>query len=286
LAAQLIQDTGGTSTLTISGGLLIITNTAGTAGHPIGSFSVDSSTLPSTLQVTIPSISSVPISVNNLTADGNASDTNIIKVASLPSIVSFPTTITLIQSANAMTLSGGTFNFGLGGLPAGYTGSIVESGDGKAVQLVITAGPVVVNVWTGADIAGHSNTNWSDALNWASGIAPVPSSTVFFNAAASQSASALSTPGGGAGTLVPSKINNIVDANLTVGGVFFTNVNGTYENTFVSNNTSLNVLSSGLAVGSSTLDFGNTSDNVTISGSAGRADRQQQHFHYLRRAGR
>jgi autotransporter-associated beta strand protein len=84
------------------------------------------------------SVGPIPVNVSGLSLGGSA---NTINVAALPSILSYPTNITLIQSASPLT----GHNLALGSMPAGsppYTGSVSVSGNG--VVLTLTAGPSVL----------------------------------------------------------------------------------------------------------------------------------------------
>ena len=131
----------------------------------------------------------------------------------------------------------GVFNFGF--CPpcrrTRYTGKVTQSGDQTAVLLNVASGPVGVRpsvLWTGADVP-NLNTNWSDRLNWQLPGVPGLADNVVFSPTAAQTASALSTPGGGASSLVPDYMNNIVDTNVTVSSLTFTNVDGSYHNTLI-----------------------------------------------------
>ena len=134
--------------------------------------------------------------------------------------------------------------------------------------------------WTGADegAANHNSTNWSDALNWSPNGAPTATESVFFNGVNAQSASALSTPGGGAGALNFQYINNIVDANFTISSLTYTNIGGLYQNTFITNGATLTITGTNtsgaiLAIGNNSTDFGaSAQEYATISGSNGTLD--------------
>jgi hypothetical protein len=170
----------------------------------------------------------------------------------------------LIQSATPLV---GSFDFVLGTLPAGYAGTLQMNANNTEVQLVLTSSPFVANNWTGADVIANSNTNWSDGLNWSASVPPNSNSPAFFKTTGSVSASALSTPGGGPGALIASRINNIVNSNFNILALTCANTNGTYHNTSISNGVTLNLSLGGLTVGSADTDLGNTSGNTTISGN-------------------
>jgi autotransporter-associated beta strand protein len=194
---------------------------------------------------------------------------NHLNVSGLPAIASYPVTFTIIQSAAA---AGGTFNLSVGNLPAAspaYAAQVSLSGDHTAVLLTVTSGPVGARpavLWVGADVP-NLNTNWSDRLNWQLPGAPGFGENVFFNTTAAQSASALSTPGGGTAALTPDNLNNIVDANFTISSLTYTNLGGSYHNTYINTGKTLNLTNTGgLMVGG--LDAGATTQQefATISG--------------------
>jgi autotransporter-associated beta strand protein len=157
-----------------------------------------------------------PISVTSFEVDGISSKSNVINVAALPAIASYPVTLTVIKSVNPITLMGGNFNFALGSLPAGspaYAGSLSESGDTTAVLLTLTSGPVGVRpsvTWNGTNNVS-ANTNWSDRLNWQLPGAPAAADNVVFG----------NTGVVGDGVTV----NNVVEANYTIASLTY-NQNG------------------------------------------------------------
>jgi fibronectin-binding autotransporter adhesin len=223
------------------------------------------------LNVSVPYVSA-PVSVSALTLGGTG---NTINIASLPPIAAYPATITLIQSASAVSGS----DVSLGTVPTAspaYAGSVSVSGN--QVVLTLTAGPIGVRpyvTWVGVDALGSVSTNWTDNTNWLTPVAPSAGDNVIFNETAAQNASALSAPGGGPTALVPANENNIVNASTTISSLNYTNVGGTYQNTFIAsgksltitNNIGTNVI---LAIGSSSTDFGaSATENATISGPNG-----------------
>ncbi len=147
---------GGNSTIVISaGGMLAVSNNAGTIASPIRNFSISDSSL------TLPALNAgAVLAVSNFVAGGGQ---NTINISSLPPIGSYPATFTLISS-----VVGSSGNMVLGTLPVAspsYVGSIVDSGNGT-VQLKLTAGPVVdlSILWTGTQSA-----DWDiGTLNWLS----------------------------------------------------------------------------------------------------------------------
>lgn len=221
-----------------------------------------------TFNVAIAGIQPAISVVSGFTADGILSVSNKINVLALPAIASYPSTLTVIQSAG-ISLTAGNFNFALGSLPAGYAGSISESADQTSVLLTLTSGPVGVRpsvTWSGADVS-NSNTNWSDRLNWQLPGAPTPADNVIFNNTAAVTASVLSTPGGGVAALSdPENFNNIVDANFSLASLTYTNLGATYHNTAINSGDTLAITNS-LTVGG--VDSGATAQTgfVTVYGT-------------------
>src|SRR5258706_4133124 len=149
--ANSITSGGGVSTITLNvaspSSTLVVSNTAGTLARPIGSLTMGDSIL------TVSALNSgATVVVGSLTVNGT---TNKINISAVPLIGSYPATFPLIKYS---TGAGG--NFGLGTLPAGYTGTILEAAG--VVQLRLTAGPVadLGIVWTGA-----VNTDWETSNN-------------------------------------------------------------------------------------------------------------------------
>jgi hypothetical protein len=266
-----------TGTLTITGGSLNVadgaygidddgllestvglTNATVTAAN-IGSVSalIGSLTMAdSTLNLTLSGLEGAVVAENLTTA--SVSVGNKINITSIAGFVGAQPVVTIIQSDSPIsyvgTFTGGASgsDFVLGSLPAGYAGYLKVNS--SSVQLVLTQTPIALNAWTGAGIPSH-NTNWSDGPNWSSGSEPSPTTPALFVTAASVGSAAT--------------INNIVDGNVTTLGLGYANTNGTYQNTYISNNVTLTVGAGGLTVGSPTVDEGNTTGNVTISGGAG-----------------
>jgi autotransporter-associated beta strand protein len=213
------------------------------------------------LSVAMPNVTT-PVNVTGLNMGGAG---NTINVSALPTIAAYPVTVTLVQSASA--ISG--FNASLGTLPAAspaFAGSVALSGDQLAVRLTLTSGPIGVRpamFWSGGDAP---NLNWSDGLNWLLPGAPTAADNVVFNNTATASASALTTPGGGSSALDPGNFNNIVDANFSVSSLTYTNLGGTYHNTHLANGRTL-TMTNVMTVGAVDAGATTTQEGVTISGS-------------------
>ena len=213
--------------------------------------------------------------VSSLTMGGTGSTIN---VGSLPSFPKYPVTVTLLRSASA--ISG--YNFVLGSLPPAspaYVGSIAQSGDNKSVLFTLTSGPVGARSsyvsWTGVDALANVNTNWSDDLNWQSPLSPAPSDNVLFDGTAAAAGTPFSAVGSGPGGIMnPANINNIVNANFTVGTLTYANVNGLYQNTLINPGLTLSITNNGPANAGSLLagwpsTLGNVQNYVTIAGTTG-----------------
>jgi autotransporter-associated beta strand protein len=194
---------------------------------------------------------------------------NQINVTALPPIASYPVAFPVIKSASPLN---GPFNFSVGTLPIAspaYAATASLSADQTTVLLTVTSGPIGTRtsvVWSGADVP-NLNTNWSDRLNWQLPGAPSFGDNVYFAANGTETASALSTPGGGAAALIPDFINNIVDANFTISSLTYSNTADTYHNTFIKSGNTLSATNAGLTVGG--FDPGTTATHgfATISGA-------------------
>lgn len=154
--ANAITSGGGVSTINISPGTLVVTNTVGSLSRPIRTFAVGNATLDLPLSFT-----GSAITVSNLTTGG----ANLVNITAVPGIGSYPATFTLIQYQGAEAGSGaGTFT--LNSLPTAtpnYVGTIVDTGNG-VVQVELTSGPITVlsTTWTGA-----TDNNWNYGTpNW------------------------------------------------------------------------------------------------------------------------
>ena len=237
-AGSLTQNGNGTLTLSntnsyigstiVSKGTLALTGAGSVSNSPVllvsnATFDVSgvagTTTLLNDFSITNASINvgptnlQTPISVTNFEVDGIISHSNVINVAALPAIASYPVTLTVIKSVNPITLTGGNFNFALGNLPAGYVGSLSESGDNTAVLLTLTSGPtgIRLSVTWNATNSVSANTNWSDRLNWQLPGAPATADNVVF---------------GNTGVVADtSTANNVVEANYTIASLTY-NQNG------------------------------------------------------------
>jgi hypothetical protein len=189
-------------------------------------------------------------------------------------MASYPSTIPIVQSSS--TISG--FNFIVGTLPSGYTGSVKLSDDGTTVLLTLTSGPTGVRpyvLWSGNDVV-NLHTNWSSNLNWQLPGAPGAVDYVVFSDVAAASGTPFSAVGSGSGGVVnPGNINNLVDTSRTISYLNYSNVLGNYQNTLLGNGVNLTLLSTNtsprlLTVGSAATDFGPSALGfATIAGATG-----------------
>jgi hypothetical protein len=213
------------------------------------------------LSLAMPNVTT-PLNVNALNMGGAG---NTINLSSLPPAATYPTTITLVQSATPIV----GFNATAGTFPAGvpaYAGSVSLSGDQLSIRLTLTAGPVGVRTavfWSGG---ASPNTNWTQSPNWLTAGAPSGSESAVFNSSAVAGTSALTTPGGGTGALDPNQFNNAVDTSFLISSLIYSNVGGTYHNTHLESGRTLSMTNT-LTVGA--IDAGGTAttEGVSISGN-------------------
>jgi hypothetical protein len=202
----------------------------------------------------------VPIVVNTFEVDGVLATSNIINVVSLPVISSYPSTITLIQSTNAMYLAGGHFNFALGSLPAAspaYQGHLVQSADQTSVQLTLTTGPVGIRssvTWVGVDNQ-TATTNWSDRLNWALPGAPGAGDNVIF--------------GDGSSTVSSeATVNNFVNSTFTIGTLAYNQItSGAWHVTQIPAGSTLTVTGAMVVGGATSTDGAKTAVGMMDAGT-------------------
>jgi fibronectin-binding autotransporter adhesin len=158
-ANNIIAGGGGNSTLTMTNGLLVLTNTCGTPALAISTLAISNSTL----RLTGFATPTTNIVTTNFVCGGA---TNRINIDLLPTIGSYPATFKLIKYST----QSGLFNAGLGTLPAAspaYAGYVTNNSGAGSVDLVITAGPaapVTPLAWTAANSGDWDTvtTNWSN----------------------------------------------------------------------------------------------------------------------------
>jgi autotransporter-associated beta strand protein len=146
---------GGTATISVSGGTLKLigaTNTIGTASIPIDTVNLADS------QLTLPvNNGGATIVANNFNALGSA---DTINISSLPGIGVFPTQLPVIS----YIAFNGNYDFVLGTLPGTYQGYLSNNTAGFSIDLVITNSLVKTDTWRG-NVSGNWDTT---TLNWSS----------------------------------------------------------------------------------------------------------------------
>jgi len=95
------------------------------------------------------------ITVTNLNL-GDAGASSTINITALPILL--PSQFPLIKYANVT----GTYNLGVGTLPNGFSGTLVNNTANNSIDLQITGLPG--GIWNGGDSA--VDNNWSDSVNW------------------------------------------------------------------------------------------------------------------------
>jgi hypothetical protein len=131
VAANNIVAGKGTSTITATNGVLIVTNTIGTTAAPLTSLAVANSTLQFPAVTT-----SSNVVTTSLTTGGT---TNQINIVTLPAVTSYPTQFTLIHYSG--TIGGAGFNFGPGILHLGNPSYLSNDTAKSSIVLVLTAPP-------------------------------------------------------------------------------------------------------------------------------------------------
>ncbi|MGA2864406.1 MAG: hypothetical protein ABSF95_07950 [Verrucomicrobiota bacterium] len=211
----------GTSIINMNGGSLAATNGIGTAAAPLTSLNLTNATI---------TVSASGFATSYMYAENvSASGINTINLLSLPPIESYPATVTVVESASSIV--GGAANFQVGA-PGGFVvQNVTESGDSMSILATFSSGPIIPrgNVfWNGPDVANANNINWSDGANWLWPPLPATYDTAFF---ANTGESASATAGA----------DNIVDADITVGGLWYAATNGSaYGNHDYAHNTVIN----------------------------------------------
>lgn len=131
---------GGVSAINLSasgnGGALNVSGALGAVGAPLGSLNLNGNTV-----LKLPANSSAAAVVNNLTIDGQSNTTNVLNISSVAAITP-PAELPVIQYTT-LGNNGGTFNLGLGSLPAHYSGYFTNDTVHSAIAVVITSAPAV-----------------------------------------------------------------------------------------------------------------------------------------------
>lgn len=154
-------NSNGTGTIAINTGTLNVVGALGSVGAPINSLALTNATL---------GLNATALATANVTALTCGGTTNVINIFSVPIIASYPAQMPLIKYAGAL---GGTFNIGLGTLPASvppYAGYISNNSVDGTIDLVLTNGlaPARSLTWSGA-----TDANWdTTTTNWIFSAAP------------------------------------------------------------------------------------------------------------------
>ncbi len=131
---------GGSNSITLGaseiGGTLAVNNTLGAPGASLNALNLDGNTV-----LSLPASNTAPAVVNTLTIDGQAATTNIVNISSLLGTITPPMELPVIQYTT-LNNTGGTFNMGLGTLPAGYSGFFTNDTTHSTIGVVITSVPV------------------------------------------------------------------------------------------------------------------------------------------------
>jgi autotransporter-associated beta strand protein len=148
---------GGDSTITLTGGILNVTNRTATIGSdasPLGSLSLNSSSvLNLAVQNILPSVSTT-----NLSVDGSV---NTVNISTLPLVTGFPAQYQIFQY---VVSSGDLATIVLGSLPPTYQGYISNNVLNSSVDLVLTNGLITTHAltWDGIPTGDWDTTthNW------------------------------------------------------------------------------------------------------------------------------
>lgn len=142
---------GGTSTIDMYGGALVVTNTIGSVAAPLSTLNVNSG---AALEF-FPANGVTPCAVTTLSGDGTA----VINIGALPTLAGYPAQFPLITYQNG---SGSAVSFSTGTLPGIFKG-YVSNDASSTVWLVVTNGPNLASVtWSGA-----ANNLWdTSSINW------------------------------------------------------------------------------------------------------------------------
>jgi autotransporter-associated beta strand protein len=141
-ANRLVPGTNSTSIIGIYGGSLVATNPIGNASGPLGTLELAPAGTPDNSRTTL----NLPVgydglagaTVASLNIDGLDTTTNVINIESVGPAAAVGVELPIIQYQALTFLAGGTFNVGLGTLPAGYTGVLTNDTATSTIGLVLT----------------------------------------------------------------------------------------------------------------------------------------------------
>lgn len=164
---------GGTSDVSLNGGLLVVSNTMGSAGSPLSSLSLDAG---GTLQFAVANNFTNAV-VSNFSSDNSG----MVSISALPIVLAYPSPYPLIACPGG---GASGVKLAIGALPASYQGYI-SNDNSSMIWLVITNGPALpkLDQWSGA-----ANDDWdTNGLNWTNAGVPTrydEGDLVLFNDAA------------------------------------------------------------------------------------------------------
>jgi autotransporter-associated beta strand protein len=140
-ANSIVAGTNSVSAINLIGGRLIVSNTIASDSAPLGTLSLTPLNTPdnSNTLVRLSAALTPAVVVNTLNLDGLDATTNRISILSVATVTA-PAELPLIKYTTLNVLNG-TYNLGLGTLPAGYTGYLTNDATLSAIALVVTAVP-------------------------------------------------------------------------------------------------------------------------------------------------
>ena len=161
---------GGTSDVSMNGGLLVVSNTMGLPVAPLSSLSIEGG---GTLQFAVAN-NFTNAAVNSITSDNSG----MVSISAMPIVLAYPSQYPLIACPGG---GASGVKLAISAMAGGYEGYI-SNDNSSMVWLVVTNGPALPksDQWSGA-----ANDNWdTNSLNWTSGGVPVAyneGDLVFFN---------------------------------------------------------------------------------------------------------
>ncbi len=202
---------GGTSDVSMNGGLLVVSNTMGSTPAPLSSLSlIDGAALQFAVANNF---------TNAVVSQISSDNSGVVNISAMPIVLAYPSQYPLIAcpggGANRVKLA-------LGALAGGYEGYI-SNDNSSMIWLVVTNGPALpeLDQWSGA-----ANDNWNtNSLNWTNAGVPVAYSEgdlVLFNDAGRAGTVSLTgatqhTPY--AWTITNNTLNYIFAGSNSVGGI-------------------------------------------------------------------
>ncbi len=131
---------GGSNSITLgasgNGGVLAVSNSLGATGAALNALTLNGNTLTG-----LPANNTAAAVVTTLTIDGQPTTTNKLNILSVAGAITPPVELPVIQYGTLVN-NGGSFNLGLGTLPAGYSGVFTNDTTHSTIGVIITAAPV------------------------------------------------------------------------------------------------------------------------------------------------